>query len=363
MGRTGTGIEKTINTDLLDKALAKAVYEGDIVNFRLIFMPLSPARKDSPERFETDKYAYLLPDEAMEHDGAFEECLAAVRQDETHRHILRELEEKRPAQLPSQLVLLLGDNAVRAGKYTSAAQAYELLRIRKRMQEEFYRQADEALEAGRVALAVRGYLVATGLEYDYAAFPEPLPAVPNYQTRALMLHGEYPETPEDCIGMQPLETHLRSALSYLLLVPDAASRLSDRPPEALISFIKELVLRKDPEWGSFVGRYREAAALAQSFALDSGPTKAEGGESAAAALEQEIAAQRLEDPTTIPARLLGRVVEGGEWWQYLKELAYKHPASALFIARQVIGEKEVVVPRCREDSPLGIALGLIEARA
>ena len=36
---------KVVNEELAVDALAKAVYEGDIVNFRLIFMPFSPARK------------------------------------------------------------------------------------------------------------------------------------------------------------------------------------------------------------------------------------------------------------------------------------------------------------------------------
>src|SRR5690606_12280615 len=128
--------------------------------------------------------------------------LGRVRDDETWRHVQTELEANRPAQLPSDLLLMLADNAVRQGKYTSAAQAYELLRIRSRMQDEFYAAADRALDENDVARAVRGYRAATGLAYDYAAFPEPLPEVPDYQTRALLLHGEYPTRPDDCVALK-----------------------------------------------------------------------------------------------------------------------------------------------------------------
>ena len=36
--------QKTVNPDLTARALAKCVADGDIVNFRLVFAPFSPAR-------------------------------------------------------------------------------------------------------------------------------------------------------------------------------------------------------------------------------------------------------------------------------------------------------------------------------
>jgi hypothetical protein len=49
--------EKTVDKTMIEGALAKAVCNGDIVNFRLLFAPFSPGRSESTEAFETEKYA------------------------------------------------------------------------------------------------------------------------------------------------------------------------------------------------------------------------------------------------------------------------------------------------------------------
>jgi len=356
----GRATDKKVNPDLVAKAIAKAILDGDIVNFRLLFRPFSPARPDTTERFETEKYAYLLPDRESESRSDFQAALDLVRRPSTWAHIQKELEANRPAQLPSELLIPLGDNAIRAGKYTSAAQAYELLRIRRRMQEEYFRQAEQALDEGDIPKSVYGYRIATGMGYNYAAFPEPLPVVPEFQTRALMLHGDYPEDPMATIGMRAPDVFMRMALSYLLLDAEAGARLEERPMEVRVAFLKELVLQQDPEWTAFVARYREAVTLVQQFGerlLQAGRAGKTGS------LADEIEAQRRDDPRRIPAHLLGRSIENGEWWQYLKDLAYTHPAAALFVARQAIGDLEILVPRCAANSPAVQALGLLDGIA
>ncbi|HIJ64780.1 MAG TPA: hypothetical protein HPP77_02430 [Candidatus Hydrogenedentes bacterium] len=349
--------EKIVDIEIVAKALAKAVSEGDFVNFCLLFHPASPAREDSPERFETDKYAYLLPDDALEADPRFRESLAVVRRVETRAYIAAELRANRPARLPSALLLPLADNALRLGKYTSAAQAYELLRIRGRMQDELFRQADAALDGHDIAGGVRGYVAATGLAYNYAAFPEPLPAVADFERRALMLHGNYPETPEDCIGLQETGALLRTALSYLLLDPAAAARLEPRPEDIRVAFLRELVAKRDPDWPAFAVRFREAVAMADEFGDRPAGEGAPEGESTGT-LAAEIEQQLRADPTRIMAHLVGRELAHAEWWQYLKELAYKHPPAPLFVARQTVGDVEILAPRARPDSPVTRTLGL-----
>lgn len=352
-------LEKTVDHDLLAKALARAVCQGDIVDFRLVFMPLSPGREESTEHFESEKYAYLLPDEPLESDKRFIEALAIVRSPLVWAHVLKELEAKRPAQLPSELLLPLADNAVRGQKYTSAAQAYELLRIRRPMQEEFFKQADEAIEAKDIAKAVRGYLIATGLAYDYAAFPEPLPRVPDFQTKALMLHGEYPTRPEDCVALQDEDGHANTAIAYLLNEPEAAARLRPLSLETRLAFLKEAVLQIDPEWDDFARRYREACDMGRAYG-ERLEQPAAGPKQGEETLEDEIDGQKADDAIGITQRLLGRVIEGGEWWQYLKEIAFEHPAGILFIARQAVGDSEILVPRYRPGSAVPAALGLID---
>ena len=352
------GIEKTVNMELGAEALAKAVHDGDMVNFRLLFFPFSPLRADSSERLEDEKYSYLLPDAESKARLEFREALSVVRERGVWQHIETELAANRPAQLPWELVMLLGDNAVRLGKYTSAAQAYEVLRIRRKMQEEFFRQADEALDAGKVKRGVHGYIVATGLEYDYAAFPEPLPKVPDFQRRALILHGVYPERIEDCLPLQELEAFLRASLTYLLLDAPAAARLESRPVQQRLAFLAELVQQRDPEWRAFVHRYREACGLMHDFDKRIARATEDRGHSQAS-LAGEIEEVLGQDPRAIPSCLLGRTIENGEWWQYMQELAYLHPAAALFVSRQLVGEVEILVPRYRGDSPVPRELGLI----
>lgn len=333
------------------QALAKAVYEGDIVNFRLLFAPFSPARQSSTESFDTPKYAYLLPDEAMTGEPRYREALDKVNQPELREFVEAELEANRPAQLPAGLLLMLADNAVRHGKFTSASQAYEMLRIRGRMQQMFLDHANAALDRGDVPTAVRGYVIYTGLAYDYAAFPEPLPAIPDYQTRALVLHADYPESPEASIGMLETGSLLQKAFEYLL-TSEAAGALSERPENVRLDFLAELVRQSDPHWDEFLQRYKEASELAARFGER---LSASGGD---LSLAEEIERELGEDPRQIPATFLGRSIEGGEWWQYLKELAYEHPAAALFVARQAVGDVEILAPRYKPDSPVARALGV-----
>jgi len=334
-------------------ALAKAVTEGDIVNFRLLFLPFSPARETSTETFDMPKYAYLLPDDEQEGEPHYKISLALVKQPEVVAHVRQELAAKRPAQLPAQLLLALADNAVRLGKYTAAAQAYEMLRVRARMQRAFFEQADAALDEGAVATAVNGYIIATGLAYDYAAFPEPLPVTPDFQTRALVLHADYPEDIMTSIGLRDDKTLLRTALSYLLLDPEVAARLDERPFDVQLAFLKELVRRRDPEWDVFLQRYRATLELVRGYVARFSERRRQ-----ATGLSDEIAEQLGDDPSQIPASILGRAIEPGEWWQYIKELAGEHPPAVLFVARQMVGDTEIIVPRHNAESEIAKALGL-----
>ncbi|MCF6286396.1 MAG: hypothetical protein L3K26_14570 [Candidatus Hydrogenedentes bacterium] len=188
MARKKEKTKAPVEQQRIDQCLARAVAEGDIVDFRFLFLSYSPLRDDSPEDITAEKYTYLNPH--GETDRRFSEALQAVQKPDVQEHVNAQLKKKGPAQLPASLVTLLGDNAVELGKYKAAAQAYELLRIRGRMQKAFLDQADEALDKDDIKTAVRGYRIAVGLDYDYAAFPEPMPAPPNYRSKAQILHAE-----------------------------------------------------------------------------------------------------------------------------------------------------------------------------
>ena len=347
---------KEVDFEQVIDAMAKAVYEGDIVNFRLLFSPFSPARESSTESFDMPKYAYLLPDDEMAAERRFAASRALVKHPQTVSEIKRELEANRPPQLPWELVLELADNAVRWAKYSSAALAYELLRVRARVQREFFTRADAALDAGDVPTSVRGYIIATSLAYDYAAFPEPLPMTPDFQTRALVLHAEYPARLEDCIGLWEPKTLLQTALAYLLLDAEAAARLDSKSMEVRWAFLKELIRQRDPAWEGFVPRLREACVAADD--LLKRLHERYSAPSFAAEMDTPADLTDEDDPRRIPALLLGYSIEDGEWWQYLKELVYKHPAAALLVARQAVGDIEVILPRYAPDSPVIQALGV-----
>lgn len=348
-----------IGEETIDLALAKAVADGDLVVLKQLFGPASPLRAWTTENIYSPKYAYMLPDEDEENSPLFRDALDVVHNPAVAKHARQQLATDGPAQLHAALVLALADSGVRVGKYSSAAQAYELLRIRPRIREEFFRQGDAALDADDVATAAYAYIVATGLAYNYAAFPEPLPMVPDYQSRALILHADYPSAPENCVALQAPDQFIKTALTYLLLDAEAAARFDGRPLSLRAALAVEIVRRHDAQWAAFVDRYHEACALVSEFGrrLQRQANREEG---ATAALEEEIAAQdQASGAREIPARLLGRVMPEGAWWQYLKELAYEHPAAALFVVRQAVGnDVEIIMPRFREDCPLLQPLGL-----
>jgi hypothetical protein len=350
---TKTPTKKPAGQDMIDACFAKAVADGDIVNFRFLFISYSPLRAASLEDIHSPKYDYLRPKDTG--NVLYKNALELVGRGDMRAHITKQLEKQGPAQLPAPLLMMLADNAVRLGKYTAAAQAYELLRVRRRMREEYLDGADEALGKGDIRTAVRGYLIGAGLDYDYAAFPEPLPQVPDYQAKALVLHADYPEKPEDSIALQQPEQHLRIALDFLLIDPELSARLNDVAFETRLAFLVELVRQQDPNWGEFAKRFKDTCTLVIEHA------KALEQQKNAGALAQEVEQIQSEwKPEEIPSRLLGRVITDGEWWQYIKELAYEHPASILFVARQALSPSvEIVLPRYLHGSPLPGALGLL----
>jgi hypothetical protein len=352
MARAAVKQEKIVDMNLVAKAIAKAVADGDIVNFKSLFGAISPIRQWTSEELETDKYSFFRPTTEQENTQLFKDAHRLVKEMFTWKFIQQELDAKRPAQLPSELLIPLADNAVRASKFSSAAQAYELLRMRRKMQAEFFEAADKAIAANDIPRAVQGYRVATGLAYDYAAFPEPLPKVANYQNSALLIHGRYPRSVEECVSLQPAESHVNIAIGYLLGDDEASGRLSQLPLEKRLEFLKALVERIDPAWEEFVTRFKAACALVLKFA--------ERLQHQNATLADEINEQQGHNPSELMETMLGRTIEDGEWWQYLKDLAYEHPASILFIARQRIGDNEVLMPRLLSGSTVVEILGLAQ---
>ena len=221
------------------------------------------------------------------------------------------------------------------------------------------KQGLAALDSGDIRRAVRGVRIGASLAYDYAAFPEPLPMVPQYQSKALMLHALYPVRPEDCLALFEPEAHVQAALNYLLVDAVTAGRLQSTPLEKRVEFVKALVLEIDPDWQHFTQRFADACRLTLEF----GERSRRIGRHEAETLQDEIEEQQADDPWEITRTLLGREIPRGSWWQYLKELAYEHPASILFISRQMIREHEVLMPRLRAGSPLAPALGLVDVVA
>ncbi len=352
---TKTFTKRPATAEMITACFAKAVADGDIVNFKFLFVPNSPMRVESSEDILTTKYNYLRPTDTG--GVLYKNALELVSSAKIRAHIDAQLAKKGPAQYPAELLVMLGDNAVRLGKYGAASQVYELLRIRRRMREEFLDGADDALAQGDIKTAVRGYIIGAGLDYDYAAFPEPLPQLPDFQSKALALHADYPKRPEDSIGLQAPEQHLRVGLDYLLADAELTARLDGHSLETRVAFFKELVMQRDPAWGEFVKRYKETCAILIEYGQRLERQKSENGK---ATLADELAeAQAAAEPRKVPSSLLGREIEDGAWWQYLKELAYQHPAAALFVARQAVTpDLEIIMPRYAAGSPLVVALGL-----
>lgn len=359
MARKKQETKTPVDAEMIERALARAVSEGDIVVLRQLFAPWSPLRDWNSESLASAKYDYMRPPATGEEEPGFREALMVVKARDVINHARDQLRRDGPPQIHADLVMALADTAVRLGKFSSAAQAYEMLRIRPRMQEEFLKQGDAALDQGSLDRAVNAYRIGSSLAYNYAAFPEPLPLIPDYQKRALILHAHYPTSPETCVAMQPPETFVKTTLSHLLLDAEIAARLDKRPLEQRSAIAVRLVRMVDPDWEAFVRQFRDACKLVTDFGkrLKQDASKEEAGQKN---LEEEIEELQAErHPREIEECLLGRKIENGEWWQYMQEMAYEHPASVLFVARQALSnELEILMPRLREDNPLAGPLGL-----
>lgn len=344
---------------LLDECLANAVAEGDIVNFRLLFMPASPFREDSPEDASTSKYDYLFPSKTDV--PRYQKALSLVRQEDISRFVREQLDRKGPPKLPWQLVLALGDNAARLGKYTAAAQAYELLRVRRRIQDIVLDKADEKLSRGEITAAVRGYIVALGLQYDYSAFPEPLPAVPDYQERAPALHGTYPAASEQTLSLQDDAVLCKVALNYLLPYAEFSGRMEQFSPETKVKFTATLIREMDYDWNTFAEAFRKAAQLTAKHLLLFEKLNTYKPEIIELLAEEPLDPEMLPELRGIPFLLSQAEGERREWWHHIKVMAYHHPGAALFVSRQRLSAtEEIVVPRVQPDSVLARELGLIE---
>jgi len=360
MANKTTQTKKVVEQEMIDLALAKAIADGDIVNFRFLFLPYSPLREDSTEDIHSIKYSYLLPSEEEEQTPEFKKAMELVSRADVREHVQQELRKKGPAQLSSDLLLALADNAVRQEKFTSASQAYELLRIRRRMQELFFEEGDKELETGDISKAVKAYYIASSLEYDYSAFPEPLPAVPRYQDQALILHAEYKTKWNECIGNLPLNDFLSAGFNYLFLLPEHAGKITSKPIDIQITFFVELVRKIDPHWEIFIQRVRDVIPLMEELyhELKQRLEHIADGHLWEDEWDEGIDTEKFLQISKI---LLGRELNNKEWWAYLKELVYEHPPAGLFISRQMIGkEQEIILPRYTRDNPVVPLLNLPE---
>lgn len=342
---------------LLDESLAWAVAAGDIVNFRLLFLPASPFREESPEDASSPKYDYLFTD--TEKSPEYREALALVHTPEIRAYVREQLQRKGPPRLPWRLVMALGDNALRLGKYTAAAQAYELLRIRRRIQELALDKADERLKQGDLDAAVRGYSIALGLQYDYGAFPEPLPAVPDYHERAPAMHATYPVTLEQAPAWQEDSALCKAAVHYLLPYTEFSGHFETVEPDTLRAFTAALIRSLDQDWEAFAAAFRAAMKYAAAHEELFNKLNSYSADALDILSEELVAPALLEELRQIPALLAGAPGKNHEWWHYIKVMAYQHPGAALFVSRQRLSAKEeIIIPRVRKDSLLVRELGL-----
>ena len=81
--------QKTVSQSVIDVCMANVVAEGDIVNFRFLFMPASPLRPSSPEDIHSPKYGYLFPED--ESAQRYQNALRLVQRSEITRYIQKQL--------------------------------------------------------------------------------------------------------------------------------------------------------------------------------------------------------------------------------------------------------------------------------
>jgi len=271
--------------------------------------------------------------------------------------------------LSEEILAQIAQNALKFKKISFASKAYDELGEKEKVISDYIKEGDSLLEEDKIQQAAESYLIATKLAYDYKQT-----FGPNFQQRGLQLHAECIIQPDNCItASTDIQTITDEGIGYLINNQRITEKLRQQPPPVKESLLKTFAQLQDSNYPAFVENYKasvqklkettkdyEEGKISDEFRLED-VQKAEGqhksGGLSSEGLERIKQKKLLEDNweklLDVQQTLLGRPIAEDNFLQYIRELLWEHPVSALVVCIKYEHQtKPVVIPAMQDSKSL-----------
>jgi hypothetical protein len=257
-----------------------------------------------------DALAYLMPGEE---EAASDRFRAATELVESCRW--------EGDAVPATILEETAKEAIACGKFAYAEDAYRLLGIKKEMVALYAQTAEQFLRNGKPKHAAISLFVAASIDD---------PIGPHYQYLGPELHAECRTRPQQCVTALSADPLLDAAIRFLLPHEQFVDRIESLiKPEHKKQIVGALAASRDLDLPGLVSNLR--AAVAELSRVENGTP---------------------DDYGSIMPALLGRAIESGEAWQYLKDFCFEHPLGALCVCIKIVRYTPVLVPVIRDGASI-----------
>lgn len=326
------------------------------------------------------RFSYLIPDDgSLKINTVADEKVLQRKQtvNEMYSEALAFLTDEiiDAESLSDQILMQIAQNALRFKKFSFASKAYDELGKKEQVISDYIKEGDSLLGEDKIQQAVENYLITTKLAYDYKQT-----FGPNFQQRGLQLHADCISHPTNCItASTDIQTITDEGIEYLLNNHQIAEKLRQQPLPVKKSLLKVLAQLQDSNYPAFVENYKAAVQKLKETTQDYEEGKISDDfrtEEVQEAEEQhksgglsdeglEMIKQKklLEDNwgkvLDVQQTLLGRAIAEDNFLQYIRELLWEHPVSALVVCIKYEHQpRPVVIPAMQDSTSLMGLLGL-----
>lgn len=317
------------------------------------------------------RFSYLIPDNSSAgmNAGADEKILQRRGMvNEMFREALDSLTDEmlNAESLSEQMLAQIAQNALKLKKISFASKAYDELGEKEKVSSDYIKAGDSLLAEGKIQPAVENYLIAAKLAYDHK-----LTFGPNFQQRGLQLHADCMNQPTNCITASPdMQTIIDEGIEYLINNQRIAEKFRQQPLPVKQSLLKVCAQLQDSNLPVFVENYKaavqklkdatkdyEAGKISDEFRLEEvqqAEEQHQTGSLSSEGLERIKQNNLLEDNweklLDVQQTLLGRAIAEDNFLQYIRELLWEHPVSALVVCIKYEHQSRPVVIPARQDS-------------
>ncbi len=277
--------------------------------------------------------------------------------------------------LSDQILANIAQNALRLKKFSFASKAYDELDEKEQVISNYMKEGGSLLEGDKIQQAAESYLIAAKLAYDYKQR-----FGPDFQQRGLQLHADCMNQPEKCItASTDIQNIIDEGIKYLLDNQAIAEKLLQQPQPAKKSLLKALAQLQDSNYHAFAENYKaavqklkettqdyEEGKISDEFRMEEVQEAEEQHKSGGLSSEElenikqkKLLEDNWEKVLDIQQTLLGRAMVGDNVLQYIRELLWEHPVSALVVCIKYEHQpKAVVTPAMQNSTSLMELLGL-----